>query len=283
MPYRVYVSQTNRVVSDIELLDVEEIELANTAVRSILDEAVCDARDDKLRAQYAKRVGHVTVAGAAWLKGNRIEIVIVHVSTGDDWDPNGGKGLDDIAYSNTREIAKAFATIIGGQVTYRWFGPRNLQLECASVPESGVDSGLAPGLRDVRTIALETNLSFRIGLTLDSCNSAKGQRYCLGLPNTVSTTFNSHMVSSNGFKSHAVRRFSHCDIADSGPAPSRKAYFAPALLDEGEIGDVSHSNRSDDRSAMKTPQTDVEVLETPMFVQPRKSHALNDCGSSRRF
>ncbi|MBU1212707.1 MAG: hypothetical protein KJ587_15755 [Alphaproteobacteria bacterium] len=171
--FRMYVAQTKSVFDELDFLDFEEIGFANIAVDRIIKMAANDARSDNLQENYSDTVGHITVAARARLSGTKIYVVLVHVGSDGDWDPDGCDGLDHIAYYQNHEIATAFVTFIGGRPLFRWIKrkPRQWSNFIGNVPRSkNVETGEPNRIQDEKDSRCDllSGNSLLFGLEIES-------------------------------------------------------------------------------------------------------------------
>lgn len=117
--YIVSLSQTDGVSRQFETWPHEDVDVVYQACgrlsKHILEDIVAGV---PLADYYTLSDGDVVVAVTALLHSNKLFVTITAASFDGDWDPDGGEGVDHLAFGKMQDVAKACATHIGRQLSF---------------------------------------------------------------------------------------------------------------------------------------------------------------------
>lgn len=127
MLYFAFIAQTDAVFWQLKQWVHDDVDLAYQAAGAVCNHVLTEvARGDKLASHYTGQAGDVTVETRVRRESNRIYVALLWVGIDGDGSgpPDGGEGLDHIAFGRLREIAQAGVTHIGRQVSFQQLGGR---------------------------------------------------------------------------------------------------------------------------------------------------------------
>ncbi len=125
--YEILVALTEDVYTDFSQLRRRPSERFLKAAGLVCEQITADIHWDLQPpgAPYTQKVGNVTVSACPIQRGDMIIVVIIGYSVDGNWDPDGGEGIDDLAFAFRHTIASANAIAIGRSISFRQiFGPK---------------------------------------------------------------------------------------------------------------------------------------------------------------
>lgn len=132
--YDICLGQTEAVLESLKSKTEDDAELVYEAAGLICTQVVCDAISGvELAKQYCEIVEDVLVLAYARRSGNTIYVTITHFDFDGDWDPDGGEGLDHVAFARVHEVARAIATLLGRHLSFQQSSGRPIPFLSKSV------------------------------------------------------------------------------------------------------------------------------------------------------
>ena len=118
-----FLAETEGVSRELDLWSHEDVDLAYRAGALICTYTTQELVEGTLLAsKYTARIEDITVVAAVRVDGNRIYVTLTAVFFDGDHDPDGGEGIDHLAFGGIREVARACATQIGPDLSFCQLG-----------------------------------------------------------------------------------------------------------------------------------------------------------------